>query len=390
MDPKRLTDLTIQYLNHELSPEGAAELNEWLDKDPSNRERFGKRTSEENIIRSYIASEEARAAKPAMLEEMPWVKEKERTGLLRLIKLFAFKAAAVVIVGCGILVYWWSRSHSNENMPKTPTVASSTDVAPGTDRATLTLGNGKVVVLDETGNGKIADQGGSTVSKHDSGSLVYQNAANIDEPVQYNKIVTPAGGKFTISLPDGTVVYLNAMSSVRFPTVFTGKAREVWMTGEAYFEVAKNAGRQFMVHVGDATITDIGTEFNVMAYGDEPELQATLVEGAAAVSNPATRVLLKPGLQATIGKEIQVNKVPVETVIAWKEGYFEFDNADIKTVMRALARWYNIQINYEGDVGAVRASFSLSRVNKLSVLLKVLAAGGLHFTMDKNTITVKP
>ena len=248
------------------------------------------------------------------------------------------------------------------------------DVAPGRDGAILRLADGSEVVLDSAGNGVISQQGNTRVVKRASGQLVYEVQGD-RAAVMYNTLTTAKGKQFRVVLPDGTKVWLNSFSSLHYPTRFTGGRRSVEITGEAYFEVAPNAVMPFVVKTSNEEVTVLGTHFNVNAYEDEPALKTTLLEGMIRVSNGAGQVVLRPGQQASSDRNktaIGVAEVNTADAVAWKNGFFNFDNADIQTVMRQLARWYDVEVKYEGAIptggdlkGEIGRSLTLAQVLKI-------------------------
>lgn len=299
-----------------------------------------------------------------------------------------YAAAVIIIIAASKGGYLWN-SFKSRPVAKTEAVH---DIMPGGDKAILTLADGSTVVLDSMGNQQIAKQGGTSVVKAAGGKLTYNVASNSNE-VLYNKISTPRGGQFQITLPDGTQVWLNALSSLRFPTVFNGNNRTVELTGEAYFEVQQQAAKPFIVHVGGMQIDVLGTSFNVMAYPDEKQIQTTLIEGAVKVSAKGQAKMLQPGQQSQLEKDGKLNVLAttdVESVIAWKNGYFKYNQADLQTVMRQLARWYDVDVNFDGPIPDFRFVGELKRKASLSTNLKILSYSQVNFKMDGNTITVTP
>jgi len=274
-----------------------------------------------------------------------------------------------------------------------PTIAQinkvyKNDVAPGKDGAVLRLADGSQIVLDSAGNGEISRQGGTKVIKEGNGQLVYE-AASGGQEVLYNTLTTAKGKQFRMTLPDGTLVWLNSFSSLHYPTRFTGATRPVEVTGEAYFEVAADAARPFIVQTGRQEITVLGTHFNVNSYEDEPATRTTLLEGAVRVGNAAGQVSLRPGQQASVGqhdKKISVAEVNAEEAVAWKNGYFHFDNADIQTVMRQLARWYDVEVKYDGVTPTAGGDFKgdIGRELTLAQVLKVLEQTRVHFRIEED------
>lgn len=266
---------------------------------------------------------------------------------------------------------------------------------PGRHTAVLTLADNSVVELDSLGNGHIVNQGGSRVLMA-NGQLAYEPQAGSGTATPaFNKISTPRGGEFTITLPDGTRVWLNAASSLKFPTVFSGPKREVELTGEAYLEVAEDKAHPFEVKVRDINVAVLGTKFNIMGYEDEANIVTTLLSGSVRVTSPGNPArLLAPGQHAVIGGRdgsLQVGKADVEEELAWKNGIIYFNGANIRQIMRQVSRWYDVDVEYKGNVVNMDFTCTVSRNDKLSKLLGLLElTGAVHFSMEGNTITVQP
>lgn len=305
-----------------------------------------------------------------------------RSGWLRV------AAAVLLLTGAGTVAYLYKKR------PVKPTVAYKTyarPIVPGGSKAVLTLSGGRQIILDSTASDTVLTEGADVVANA-NGSLAYSRSSATDTGVVYNTLSTPRGGQYRLTLPDGTKVWLNAASSIEYPTAFKGKDRTVTVSGETYFEVAKNARQPFMVRYGKMSVTVLGTSFNVNAYPDETGIRTSLIEGSVKVSRGDNTTLLTPGQQAIVdtGQGIRVARMSNPAlVIAWKNGYFSFEKADIPTVMRQLARWYNFDVVYEN--GAVPTdSFwgDLKRDANLSDIFAVLAKSGIHFTIEGNKVTV--
>jgi len=295
-------------------------------------------------------------------------------------------AAAAVLVLAIAGAYLFRARHQTV-IAKTNKVYKN-DVAPGKDGAVLRLADGSQIVLDSAGDGEISQQGGTRVIKKGNGQLVYE-AAGKDQAVLYNTLTTARGKQFRMTLPDGTMVWLNSFSSLHYPAQFAGRTRSVEVTGEAYFEVAADAARPFVVKTGRQEITVLGTHFNINAYEDEPAVRTTLLEGAVRVSNVAGQVSLHPGQQGSVGEHdmhISVAEVNTEDAVAWKNGYFHFDNADIQTVMRQLARWYDVEVKYDGVAPTAGGDFKgeIGRGLTLAQVLKVLEQTRVHFRIEED------
>ncbi len=248
------------------------------------------------------------------------------------------------------------------------------DVSPGHCGALLILSGGRSIVLDTAKNGKLAE--GFIKS---SGAVTVQSTH-----LEYATLFTPLGRQQQITLSDGTKVWLNAGSSFRFPTVFTGGRRSVEINGEAYFEVAHNTALPFMVKAGNEEIKVVGTHFNVNAYADEQTVRTTLLEGSVQINN---RIMLRPGEQYGNGL---ISKVNTDLSVAWVFGYFQFDHATIKEVMRQLARWYDVEVSYEGKITSEVFGGEMQRTLKLSEVLDLLSGTGIHYTLNGKTLIIRP
>lgn len=266
------------------------------------------------------------------------------------------------------------------------------DVMPGTSGAVLTLANGQQVLLDSLGNGTVASQGATAITKQNNG-IAYHGSTGSGEVV-YNTLSTPRARQFQLSLPDGTRVWLNAASSITFPTVFTGSNRMVSVTGEMYFEVEPDKNHPFIVQYGNKRVEVLGTHFNVNAYDDEPDSRVTLLEGAVTVSNGAASNTLRPGQQAILSKTAEGIKldrsVDMEEVMAWKDGRFDFRETDLKTLMRQLMRWYDVEVSYQPGIPERYFTADISKDKNLSSVLQILELNKIHFKLDNRKIIVTP
>jgi transmembrane sensor len=294
-------------------------------------------------------------------------------------------AATVVIIVTGVAMYGWLRP-AKPASPIVQTMVPTPDAAPGGNKATLTLADGSHIVLDEANNGTVARQGDASVVKTDSGQLVYQVAYNNATAITYNTLTTPRGGQFQLGLPDGSKVWLNAASSIRYPTAFAGKERRVEITGEAYFEVAKNAQKPFIVSINKETeIAVLGTHFNVNSYSDEASIKTTLLEGSVQVKYKNAGVVLKPGQQSVQTQKLTVNdNADIGQVMAWKDGIFNFHHATLRDVMRQLSRWYDIEVVYEDGVPDIEFGGRMGRDVSLAKLLYFFKGSDVHFRIENS------
>lgn len=304
-------------------------------------------------------------------------------------------AAAVLLVLGGSLVYVELSRKNNIDTVHTDKLPK-TDIPPGKEGAILTLADGKTLVLDSLHNGEIAAQNGATLLLAD-GHLAYRKdkAIPANGELSYNTMTTPKGRQYQVVLPDGTRVWLNAASSLTYPTAFTGKDRTVEITGEAYFEVAKNQNKPFIVKINRATEVEVlGTRFNVNAYVDEPAIHTTLLEGSVKVIAQKKAQLLTPGQQAQVNiASSTIRLIPeanLEQVLAWKNGFFSFSDADLETVMRQLARWYNVEVHYEGAIPKREFNGEIGAGLTLDQVLKILTKTRVNYKIEAGRITIYP
>jgi ferric-dicitrate binding protein FerR (iron transport regulator) len=250
------------------------------------------------------------------------------------------------------------------------------DFTPGSNKAILTLSGGKQIILADAKNGQLATQGGSAIQKKANGEVVY-NSQSTDAVAIMNTMSTPRGGQYHLTLADGTGVWLNAASSITYPSGFSGNQRQVEITGEVYFEVAHNAAKPFLVKSGSQMVEVLGTHFNINAYADENQIKTTLLEGSVAITSADNRQILKPGQQAVFnGNSLKISDTDTDEAIAWKEGYFQFADADIETVMRQISRWYDVDVVFEGPVTKQTFTGRVSRFRNISKVLKIVQSYG--------------
>jgi len=362
-------------------------------KDLLNRYKEGICTEEERILveswylnwetGNFDLSEEELLDDLAMIKSaLP--KQPKSTRLF-----FRISAAAMFLLAMGISFYFIGNKHSSP--PAKDITQSAVKILPGRNQATLTLSDGTTVLLDTATQLGTINQQGVKINKTADGKLVYLNTATGQAIDAYNTIRTPNGGRYDITLPDGTLVTLNAASKIKFPIVFSGAERRVELEGEAYFEVTKDATKPFLVVSGKQTVQVLGTHFNVNSYQDEPQIRTTLLEGSVLVKG-ATQVLLKPGEQARTGhgaESFRVANVDVQTEVAWKNNLFFFENEPIKNCMRQVARWYDVEVVYEDEVSDKKVWGSVTRFSEISKVLEILElTGNIHFKVAGRRITV--
>ncbi len=337
---------------------------------------YGNKNEIEQDIKEAIW-QKAGIEKPVI--KMPWRK-------------WLAAASVILLIGSAAL-FFLNKSPKNQpvvtNLPSKNKV--QTDIKPGQAGAILTLASGETILLDSAINGSLAQQGNASIIKK-NGELVYSN----DKPnaeVVYNTMTTPKGRQFSLVLADGSKVWLNAASSITFPTAFIGTERKVTITGEAYFEIAHNPAMPFIVEKGKTSVLVLGTHFNVNAYDDERALCVTLLQGSVNVSNGKSSKIIKPGQQAQINKEDNIsllNNVDLDNVVAWKNGRINFEGADIETVMRQMARWYDVEIVYNKKLEDLFYA-DIPRSTMLSDVLKALElTRKVHFKIDGRKVVVIP
>lgn len=405
MRNQRLDDLFFRYCEKIITDEEREELMAMLLSDDHREQINGlidqfmrsdgsKHTLSDETADDILSSIFSATGERNVIEEPRAHEDETRT---RPMWLFKLAAASVVL----FLVYggyrWLNRA---KPVPQVAVLQSvyGDDAPAGGNKASLTLADGRTYDLNTITEGNLSVQPGTTIDKS-KGEVIYGNTTN-GGAVAYNVLKTPLGGQYKIVLPDGSRAWLNAGSSLKYPTAFQGNRRDVEMTGEVYFEIEPDKSRPFLVRVADRNakgkdmeITVLGTHFNISSYGDEPTMQTTLLEGSVRVEKDAVTKVLTPGQQARVAtgekSDIAVKTVDTESVVAWKEGRFEF-NGNIREIMRQISRWYDLDVKYEGDVEKKSFAGTISRKNNVSEVLKMLEmTGGIQFRIDDRKITVK-
>lgn len=376
MTTTRLQYLLDRYYQQQATPAEEMELLDYVAQQPET-------ASLDNLLQQHweslsMADAQYTAATGApMLEAILGTPQRKAFRLAPVMRW----AAAAVVTGMVAAGFWWRVARN------TPAyVQQAAVIKPGSSKAVLTLGNGQTIALDSAGHQQI----GASVSQQ-GGQLLY--ADNAGAP-QQNTLTTPRGGQFRVTLPDGTEAWLNANSSLTYPTAFSGNQRLVAVQGEVYFAVAKDATRPFQVRVNDGPVIDVlGTEFNVNAYTDEPSINTTLVQGKVNVHlGSASAVVLQPGQQARVvdGHLNMVPGVDVDQITAWKNGVFNFEGVDVPGVMRQLSRWYDIEVVYAGAIPQRRFGGEIQRGLQLKQVLVVLEKVGIKYKIAGRQLIVLP
>jgi len=385
-------ELLAKFLDDQCSREELEVLLDFLAKEESNpllssalREDLNEETQREDI-----SSEASGRILTALMRKT------NAPGIIAIKRKRTFFLVAAVVAAMSIGLFFLApRSSVNHAPANTINYAQrfKNDVQPGANKAVLTLGDGSTVNLDDAQNGSLTKQGGTDVIKKGN-KLSYNSTHTATEQIVFNTIATPRGGQYELQLPDGTMVWLNAATTLKFPTAFSGKERRVEIAGEAYFEVAQNRNAPFIVSVNNAEVQVLGTRFDVMAYNDEGAIKTTLLDGGVRFKCHDDSSVLKPGEQSMLlrnGKIKINNGVDIDAVMAWKNGMMNFNNADLTTVMRQLSRWYDVDIEYQN------ASFNQTFIGELPkslTLMDVLQAlertGNLRFGIEGKKIIVLP
>jgi transmembrane sensor len=398
--------LLFRRLTSELSVHEQIVLDKWLNEQDSSSKQFFEDCCDWEQVHTALSSmyEIDETAAWADIQKKIQLATQPAAPVVELIEhrspqRLYWMAAAVILLVAGAALFF-NLNKTKQNIAQLPVEQRyHNDVAPGGDKAILELADGSKIVLDNASNGELAKQGDTKVIKLNNGQLAYHLGQSGTAPVSYNTISTPRGGQYQVVLPDGTKIWLNALSSLRFPTAFTGTERKVELNGEAYFQIAKNVSAPFKVvstSAGQAPLEleVLGTEFDLMAYADEDRQKVTLVSGAVKASTGAKQLTLQPNQQAFLDTRSNalhlIDSVNVDEITAWKNGKFQFYDASIESLMRQASRWYDVDVSYEGKIDQPFRGTIPRRVN-LSTFLKILeATGWVHFRIDDKHVTVAP
>lgn len=395
---EKLSDLIHKYLDNRLTSAEHAELWRLLNEEPDEtalNKELQKLWQSVKADAPLIAAAEWDQKIQAAKQKLAAADQTEQQPSVSLFKRYRWVAAAAILLLIVSSVFVLiNRNEKNSTIAKkAQPQLQQDDRLPGGDRAILTLADGSSIVLDSAGNGMLAQQGTTKIIKKEDGQLLYNSSDNATDAVAYNLLQTPRGGQYKITLPDGSKVWLNAASSLKYPVVFSGKERRVEITGEAYFEIAKDATRPFKVQLNQMQVEVLGTHFNINSYTDEETVRTTLLEGRVKVTAASENKFLQPGQQAQLkpsGNMKIVDDVNLEETVAWKDGNFQFENNDIKSVMRQLARWYDVEVSYQGNISKHFIG-GISRNVKLSQVLSMLQqTGEVRFIIEGKKIIVMP
>lgn len=382
-----IEELLIKQLEQPLSAEEQAIVNEWLQASPLNQELYNSIYNKEELekkVAEFNQFDENRSWNK-LVASGKWTPTTTNNNVYRLIRRKWHYAAAILILSIGAGIFYLNMPSGGPSVPTEPVLAGKEEILPGSNKAVLTIGDSVINLSDEK-TGIVAGNNG----------IVYRDGELIAEATKTVTLSTPRGGYYEATLPDGTKVWLNAASSIQFPSKFNATDRTVIVTGEVFLEVAKNQQAPFSVTAGNANVRVLGTSFNINAYDNEPVVKTTLVQGSVRVAAEGANngaVVLRPGQQAiSAGNGIVTN---VETpdlsgILAWKNGFISFDDTDFKTVMRQLERWYDIKVEYKGKAPTVKLNGELDRQVPLTDVLNYLSRLNIKFERNGRTITVLP
>ncbi|WP_428329392.1 FecR family protein [Mucilaginibacter sp.] len=380
---KRLQELAKKWLDKTITTAEQQEFADWYNSENDLSVEIPKAFADsEEVLKERILIKINEAIKP------------ENTNIKPIILKRWVSIAATLLLFSSIGIYYYNhKSPYKKNALVHQRVPANNDIKPGGNKAVLTLANGNKINLNDIKNGVLTNQGKTQVKKDKDGLITYQAiTSNENEAPVFNTINIPKGGQFQVVLSDGSKVWLNSASSITFPTAFSKTERRITISGEVYLEVAKNKALPFRVVTGKQVIEVLGTHFNINAYPDEPAIKTTLAEGSVKVMADGQTVMLKPEQQSAVinnhSENISVKTVDIENVLAWKNGNFQFEKAEIPFIMREISRWYNVDIKYEGKMPQRIFSGSISRSVNLSEFLRMLKYSGIDFKIQGQTIIV--
>ncbi|WP_183574485.1 FecR family protein [Mucilaginibacter sp. X5P1] len=399
MDEDKLKRLLYQYFNNSIDPEDCVELIKYIDANPEkvtamlDHHRFSPNKGP--ALGETESTQVFQRIKSDKRFHIPQTESRQQSPVIKFFQKQWFSVAAILLICISIVLFKAFNIHHTGNN-KLASNINKTIIVPGSNRATLTLSNNKVIILNNSANGVLASLGSSNVRTIHNAQLVYKNSpgsntSSADENA-INTLSTPRGGQYQVVLSDGTKVWLNSASSISYPVAFTGKERHVELTGEAYFEVAKNKDKPFYVSMNNVQIRVLGTHFNIAAYNNDDNITATLLEGSVQVTKNNSLSLLKPGQQAVVpdgNNDIHVLPADIEQVMAWKNGYFIFNDENITDIMKRVSRWYDVDVEYKDNIKDQQFGGIYDRSKSLADLLHYLEKlGKVHFEIEGRRVIV--
>lgn len=370
-----------------LTEEEAFELNEWRKMSPENEAFYQDAVSRASVRKGLRALDNLNSdSVKAELDRRIGFEEREVRRVNRF--RWVWIPAACVMLVAGVRLWRWKTQDVNK--PEVHELTAKTEQTfPVGNKATLVLADGRKIDLGVAANGQLATEAGLDVKKVDSNLVTYGKGAG---DMGTNRIETPRAGQFRVVLSDGTKVWLNNASSLSYPVKFNGTKRSVALTGQAYFEIAEDKARPFYVETSQGkTVEVLGTSFDVSAYPDEVSEKTTLVEGKVMVRSVGKPVVLSPGEQAVVERsdgKISVKTVDANTITSWRNGFFAYENADLKAVFKEIGRWYDVDIRFEGPVPASRLSGGISRDNSLKDVIELMEERHIHCRLEEKTLVI--
>lgn len=376
--------LLIKRLSGELTDFEELELKQWIQQSEDNRkvaDEFLKNDSFKEGLRDL------------MQKETIWERIQEQINLrsgkvirVNWYKRIAIAASVFLVFGLSAYLAFFQKSDRNKDQEVTKTA----DINPGGYKARLILSDGRSIILDSAADGELAQQGNTSVLNKNN-QLVYESSAHLGT-VEYNTLATGRAEMYSLTMADGTKVWLNSESSIYFPVAFNDKERRVEVTGEVYIQVAKNPSKPFIVSANGLEVLALGTEFNLNSYKDEDGISTTLVEGTVKVSKGGINTILQPGQQTKLIRNGQFTppaSINIDEITSWRNGWFHFESADLKTILRQFARWYNVEVVYEGPVKNRKFFGIVKRSSSLSTVLEILHDNDIIFRIDGKKLIVK-
>ncbi len=378
-NPYHIAELISKYLRNQLSEEEDVLLQQWLDESEENQQLLESFRDDHRVQQDidFIGGINIKAAWTALERRHKW---QRRRKILR----YVGYAAAILLIGFS---WVWFSNRSPVPLYEGQQTANvyHNDVEPGGNKAKLILSDGRTVDLQEYLDG-IHEQDGTQINGGE-GKLTYSTQQAIADELIFNTLSIPKAGTYHLTLADGTKVWLNAMSELRFPVQFNNKERVVYLKGEAYFEIAADHQKPFKVEVGGTQIEVLGTHFNINSY---KQLVATLVEGSVKISNETGEQIMNPGQEARVGERITLHQANIAKTMAWKKGEFFFASDGIQEIMEQLSRWYDLDVRFEGNIPKAGINGSISRTVNLSQVLEMLTyVSGATFEVGGKQVTVK-
>jgi len=400
--PNRISHLISKHLNDELNDEEKQELNEWVQQSEDHQRFFSQFTDEEAFAATLEEYETGKGIVLSKIKEAIRFNEQPQTkgGMIWWLNRRRLTAAAASIIIAGGALMWWNINKKEKPVTKTAIVQPTPNRQPASEGAVLKLADGKEIILDNTQNGAVAIQGNTQVTKQ--GGLLSYNNKDAGNTILYNTLSTPKGKIYKLLLADGSLVWLNAASSIRFPTAFTNDERNVEITGEVYFEVTKDPNKPFRVYFSssltggeerEGAVEVLGTHFNINAYANEDAVRTTLLEGSVKVSAISNKqsATLRPGEQVSMSQSLHLSQpVPVQTkkVMGWKDGYFSLDDLSLEALMREVERWYDVEVEYENGVPAKAFFGKVNRDLSLFDFMEGLKDWGVRFRLEGRKVII--